>query len=193
MGWRELDDATLVARAHALLVGHISGAEPDLEGLAVMSVHADSALRSKRVQKGRGAHGLEPSDAAFRAAWARLQARSTPQDEPDSEDAGTAPTSKGPRYPGWLLTASLTLAALQLLMLLVAFEPTEMIKVVQRSFHEWKSPPQGPSSETNQVPADAVPQDDSVTKNLALDPAQWWQSSQQAGQRSHRADQALRP
>jgi hypothetical protein len=164
MGWRELDDATLVARAHSILATtYLPSPMDHWEDDVGLSDRTGSAPSPGPVL-----------DTPYMQALVRMQAQLAMQQDPPQEGARATPKTKGIRFPGWLLTASLALAFLQLVMWVVAVQPLEVIALVQRSVNEWQA------SQTGKGARDTPEQDESLTQSTPLDPAHWWQSRNNA-------------
>jgi len=163
IGWRELDDATLVARAHSVLA---------MTYLPSQLGHWEDEVALPQVT---GSAPQQPVvDTPYLQALARMQAQLAMSQEQPQDDTRVAPPSKGIRFPGWLLTASLAIAFLQLVMWVVAVQPLEVIALVQRSVNEWQA------SQTGKGARDTPEQDESLTQSTPLDPAHWWQSRNNA-------------
>jgi hypothetical protein len=165
LGWRELDDKTLLSRAHGLIAAHCAPLDwPDTPGPTI-----ESRGRIPR-QEVVPLHSwqLPPSDHFILEEWRRMEAlHDDPKQERSSEHEPSAP--KGGRYPGWVLTASLVLVGLQLAMLLVAISPNEVIENVKVNVRQW----QITWAETGSAAAEAPSSDWAAHPK---EQAHWWKS-----------------
>ena len=166
LGWRELDSKTLLLRAHGLIASQCAAI-----GWSDSS-HLDDTRRTT-------AFGLDlidrrqlpSSESFFMEEWSRLQAvAEQPRSDQDSKP-DQSPKKTG-RYPGWVLMATLVLAALQLALFWVAISPTEVIETAKRSIRQWQIA--HPATE-----AAAASSTSSEWTSPTEDRANWWMSWKQ--------------
>lgn len=167
VGWRELDSQTLLLRVHGLFAAHCSSMPwPDSDATAFLHRHRSGPDEAA----GTGRTAWPSTEHALGQEWAHKQ--SLLENPATEQTAGRGqPAKASRRISGWILSATLVIAALQLAMLVVAISPLEVIENFKQSARQWQLKQQSAGAfmtEQSTLPSSDTPRER----------ATWWKSWQ---------------